>query len=164
MELEVQELAGYTTLVYELKDVIDDIKSGYYSRPYLHIEKNSNNNIIQRQNKKGENLIPIKSGEVKNSDCIWMSDVPLQAPNGDTIATNISMLIKPGMSCLVVGPNGCGKTSLYRILGSLWPNFGGKIHKPPLKDIIYMPQRAYLPKGTLRLYISITHIKRNIVI
>ncbi len=79
-----------------------------------------------------------------------LDSVPIIAPNGDVIVNNVSFRIKPGMHCIVVGPNGCGKSSLVRTIGELWPLFEGEVEKPQDKDILYIPQRYYLPVGTLR--------------
>ena len=77
-------------------------------------------------------------------------DVPILSPNSDVLVEKMSFEISPGMHVLMSGPNGCGKSSLFRILGELWPATGGTVFKPSLEKIFYIPQRPYLPTGSLR--------------
>ena len=159
---DVQALAGYTTLIYELKEVLDDLEHGKYKRMMVtnggEEGKISEAGAVAHVKKAQymDNSLANK-GEVYLTDYIQFEDVPILSPNGDVLIKAMSFRIEPGMNLFITGPNGCGKSSLFRILGELWPLFGGKVHKPSIDQIFYIPQRPYLPKGTLRDQIIYPH-------
>jgi putative ATP-binding cassette transporter len=62
--------------------------------------------------------------------------------------------IEPGERVQIVGTPGTGKSTVFRALAGMWPWGGGIIRLPPRDEIMFMPQRPYLPLGTLRAVVS----------
>ncbi|CAK7201955.1 ATP-binding cassette long-chain fatty acid transporter pxa2 [Sporothrix eucalyptigena] len=137
---EVMELAGYTSRVSTFLDVMADIRAGHFEKNLVSSDDNTEDHAAVLKGR----------GTVVESDIIQFKDVPIISPNGDVLVPALSFCLRAGDHLLVVGPNGCGKSSLFRILGGLWPVYGGSVHRPPPTDIFYIPQRPYLPRGTLR--------------
>ncbi|KAI1454156.1 ABC transporter transmembrane region 2 [Annulohypoxylon moriforme] len=140
---EIMELAGYTSRVASLLEVMDDIQAGHFEKKLVSSSGIEDNEAVL----KGR-------GKVVESKDIEFIDVPIISPNGDVLVKALSFSLKQGEHLLVVGPNGCGKSSLFRILGGLWPVYGGTVYKPPFTDIFYIPQRPYLSRGSLRQQIT----------
>lgn len=81
------------------------------------------------------------AGKIVSCDnLIKFSKVPLVTPNGDVLLECLDLEVPSGTNVLVCGPNGCGKSSLFRILGELWPLWGGELIKPAKGKLFYVPQ------------------------
>lgn len=145
---EMTRLAGYTERVDQLMNVLDDLNSGVYQRTMI-TEKDSNNNK-SIDDKKSTTIKPNSGKMVYQDNIIKFENVPLVTPNGDILINSLSFEVKSGINVLVCGPNGCGKSSLFRTLGELWPLFGGTVTKPELGKLFYIPQKPYMTVGSLR--------------
>ncbi|KAK6460253.1 ABC transporter transmembrane region 2-domain-containing protein [Scheffersomyces coipomensis] len=70
---------------------------------------------------------------------------------GIPLISDITIDIKDNnKNLLILGPNGCGKTSISRIMAGLWPFYHGLLSKPNDDDIFYLPQKTYFTTGNLR--------------
>ena len=152
---EITELAGYTSRVAQLLNVMDDIQAGRYEKKLV-----SSASAPTSDSTSTAVAVPTKSihdssvlsnrGTIIASEEIYFDSVPIVSPNGDILVKALTFQVKAGQHLLIVGPNGCGKSSLFRILGGLWPVYGGTVHKPDHTAIFYIPQRPYLSRGSLR--------------
>lgn len=137
---EMTRLAGFTARITELIKVLDDISQGHYERTMVSDQNGG-------KEKTSSNLKPGDGKIIIQDHIIRFDKVPLVTPNGDVLLQEMSFEVKSGENVLVCGPNGCGKSSLFRVLGELWPLFGGTMTKPEKGKLFYVPQRPYMTVG-----------------
>ena len=70
--------------------------------------------------------------------------------DGRLLVKELSLEVPAGRRLLIVGPSGSGRTSLLRAAAGLWTTGQGRIVRPPLADIVFLPQQPYLRPGPLR--------------
>lgn len=86
----------------------------------------------------------------KDGSDLRFQHVSIYKPDGTLLVKDLNLTIERGQRILVTGGNGCGKSSLFRVIRELWPLVEGTITRPAEKDIHYLPQVSFIPSGTLR--------------
>ncbi len=75
----------------------------------------------------------------------------LRAPDSaGALVKDLSLSIPRGARLLVTGSNEAARVSLFRATAGIWNGGEGKITRPPLDEILFLPQRPDLPPSTLR--------------
>jgi putative ATP-binding cassette transporter len=77
-----------------------------------------------------------------------LEDVSLLLPSGKALMEHAQIRLRPGESVVITGPSGGGKSTLFRALAGIWPYGSGTITLPA-GACLFLPQRPYLPLGTL---------------
>ena len=71
-------------------------------------------------------------------------------PDGTPLLKNINFILEPGSNVLIKGVSGSGKSTLLRAIAGIWPFVEGKIVLPEQEKLMFIPQKPYLPLGSLR--------------
>jgi len=81
---------------------------------------------------------------------IALEGLELKLPQGNSLLAPTTLELKPGEDTLLTGPSGAGKSTFFRALSGIWPYWKGRIHVPRGARLLFLPQKAYLPIGTLK--------------
>jgi putative ATP-binding cassette transporter len=79
-----------------------------------------------------------------------VSGLDVELPNGELLLNNLNLQIHAGDTLLITGASGCGKSTLMKTLAGIWPFGRGDINIPQDQRLLFLPQKPYLPLGTLR--------------
>jgi putative ATP-binding cassette transporter len=89
--------------------------------------------------------------EEQRSASILVRHVDLVPPGSERrLIRDLSLEVGPQQRVLVVGPSGCGKTSLLRLVSGLWAPAVGAVERPPVSELLFIPQKPYMILGSLR--------------
>ena len=96
---------------------------------------------------KDQPTITVTEGD---KDTLIFKGIEVAFANGTTVIQDATAEIHAGERVLIQGESGTGKSTLFRAIGGLWPWGAGEIITPPRETMMFMPQRPYLPLGTLK--------------
>ncbi len=80
---------------------------------------------------------------------IYIKNVTIKTPRGEVLLTDINEIMQYGRHYLIIGPSGIGKSTFVRTIAGIWPYAAGEITLPENQKMMYLPQKPYMPIGTL---------------
>lgn len=104
-------------------------------------------------------IYEVEEGAVAHNSFVYNMQAPnkivakglsIYTPNGGKLLENINAEFVHGQNYLIKGPSGIGKSTFIRTIAHIWPYGAGEIDLPENKQIMYLPQKSYMPIGTLR--------------
>jgi putative ATP-binding cassette transporter len=102
----------------------------------------------------GDGIGRIQRGETKGETMLSLNDLSVTLDDGTAVVDETEVAIEPGERLLVAGESGTGKSTLVRALAGLWPWGGGSVNFHPDRRLFMLPQKSYIPSGTLRRAIT----------
>ena len=100
-----------------------------------------------------EEVVEIKDGVNRNGSSekkLSLDKLTIKLPDNKILINELTFDLPQSKRLLVTGPSGCGKSTLLRTLAGIWFNASGSITMPNNAKILFLPQKPYLPLGSLR--------------
>lgn len=88
--------------------------------------------------------------QLLEADDAALRDVDVFLPDGTVLVQDCSLDMKDKHSLLIMGPSGIGKSTILRTMAGIWPYAKGTAVLPPASQRLFLPQKPYLPLGSLR--------------
>src|SRR3984893_1749403 len=99
---------------------------------------------------RGDGIGRIKRGETEGEAILSLHDLSVTLDDSTAVVGETEVVIEPGERLLVAGESGTGKSTLVRAIAGLWPWGDGSVNFHPDRRLFMLPQRPYVPSGTLR--------------
>jgi putative ATP-binding cassette transporter len=99
---------------------------------------------------RGDGVGRIERGETDGEVILSLQDLSVTLDDGTAVVGEAEVAVEPGERLLVAGESGTGKSTLVRAIAGLWPWGGGSINLHPDRRLFMLPQKPYVPQGTLR--------------
>ena len=90
----------------------------------------------------------------EDGQALGLEHVDLLLPGGRTLIQGVDLSFPRGESVIISGPTGSGKSTLFRAIAGIWPFGRGEIRMPSGGRTLFLPQKPYLPVGTLRAVVA----------
>lgn len=102
----------------------------------------------------GDGINRIQRGETEGDAMLRLNELSVTLNDGTAVVGESEVVIEPGERVLVAGESGTGKSTLVRAIAGLWPWGGGSVDFHADRRIFMLPQKPYVPSGTLRRAIA----------
>src|SRR6516225_7330914 len=108
---------------------------------------------IEQATKLGTKPPRIERTEHNGRDLV-LRNLVLCLPDGREIVCADRLTIEAATTTLLSGPSGSGKSTLFRAIAGIWPYGRGTVYRPANATIMLLPQRPYIPSGTLKTAVT----------
>src|ERR1700736_1687634 len=99
---------------------------------------------------RGDGIGRIHRGETEGNSLLSLQDLSVTLDDGTAVVREAEVVIEAGERLLVAGESDTGKSTLVRAIAGLWPWGGGSVNFHPDRRLFMLPQKPYVPSGTLR--------------